>query len=58
MAESDLPNDHNAKVSVDSFKDDGALLIRGLIYGGMSPNWIVDSGATSHMCYDRDWFVS
>ena len=49
MAECDLPNDHKAKVSVDSSKDDGALLVSGLIAGGMCPNWIVDSGTTSHM---------
>ena len=55
VAESDLLNDHKAKVSVDSSKVDGALL---LIADSMSPNWIVDSGNTSHMCYDQDCFVS
>jgi len=45
-------------VSIDSSEDNGALLTGGLIAGRMSANWIVDSGATSHMCYDRDLFVS
>jgi len=54
----DLPKGHKAKVSRDSSEDDGALLAGGLIAGGMSANWIVDSGATSHIFYDRDLFMS
>lgn len=47
----DPPKGHKAKVSMDSSEDDdGALLANGsLVASGMSANWIVDSGATSHV---------
>ncbi len=41
-------------------EDDGALVVgdSALIAGSLSANWIVDSGATSHMCYYKNLFVS
>ena len=40
-------------------EDEGEALVvgSGLIAGGISANWIVDSGATSHMCYSRSLFT-
>ena len=52
VGDSSKPKGHKAKVTVDDSEDDGALVANGsLVAGGMSANWIVDSGATSHMCY-------
>ncbi len=44
---------------VDVSVEEEALISGGaLIAGGMSASWIVDSGATSHMCHSRDLFVT
>ena len=57
-SKAEKPNSHKAKLSTDE-QDDNALVGCGaLIAGGMSANWVVDSGATSHMCYRRDLFVT
>ena len=49
---------HMAKVTAEELSDVEALIIgHALTAGSMSARWIVDSGATSHMCYQKDLFV-
>ena len=40
----------------DSAGDDEALAISHAMVVGSSGNWIMDSGATSHMCTAKEWF--
>ncbi len=51
---------HKAKFTATVSEYDGALVVgdSALIAGSLSANWIVDSGATSHMCSDKNLFVS
>ena len=51
----DRTKDHKAKVTTEDLSDGEALVVgHALTVGGMSASWIVDSGATSHICYRRD----
>ncbi len=51
---------HEAKFTANIPEDDGALVVgdSAMIAGSLSANRIVDSGATSHMCYDKNLFVT
>ena len=40
----------------DSAGDDEALAVSHAMVVGSSDSWIMDSGATSHMCTAKEWF--
>ncbi len=41
-----------------SVEEEALISGSALVVGGMSASWIMDSGATSHMCQCRDLFVT
>ena len=48
---------HKATEGCDDTSDSDALLVGYALSVGLSSGWIVDSGATSHMCNDKQLFT-
>ena len=54
----DKSESHQAKIITEELSEGEALITgHALTVGGVSAAWVVDSGATSHMCYHRDSFI-
>ena len=54
----DKSENHKAKITTEELSEGEALItVHALTVGGVSAAWVVDSGATSHMCYHRDSFI-